>query len=93
MTLPPAEQTHPQDPPFHGQVVVFTGKLASVGRRQAREIVERFGGVAADDVTARTTMLVVGAGSGSSGGGDPSPPGNTQSHCCPKQDRLSLVTR
>ena len=79
MTLPPAEETHAQDPPFHGQVVVFTGKLASVGRREAREIVERFGGVAADDVTARTTMLVVGAGGGSSGGGAPTPPGSVQS--------------
>jgi tetratricopeptide (TPR) repeat protein len=47
--------------PFAGQVVVFTGRLSSVGRREARDLVERLGGSAADDVTARTTMLVIGA--------------------------------
>lgn len=59
---PPAEG-HPPDCPFHGQVVVFTGKLVSLGRRDARELVERLGGVAADDVTSRTTILVVGGAS------------------------------
>ena len=92
MTLPPGEQAHPQDPPFRGQVIVFTGKLASVGRRQAREIVERFGGVAADDVTARTTMLVVGSGSASSGAGDPTPPGNTQSLKLRRAERANAET-
>ena len=42
------------------QVVVFTGKLSSLGRRDARALVARLGGVAADDVSAKTTMLVVG---------------------------------
>jgi tetratricopeptide (TPR) repeat protein len=40
--------------------VVFTGRLWSLGRKDARTIVERLGGVADDDVTLRTTMLVVG---------------------------------
>lgn len=62
MSRPPAEATSPPDTPFTGQVVVFSGKLASVGRRHARELVERLGGVVADEVTAHTTMLVVGAG-------------------------------
>ena len=53
----------PSDSPFRDQVVVFAGKLASVHQRAARQLVERLGGVAADDVTARTTMLVVGGGS------------------------------
>jgi len=44
-----------------GQLVVFTGKLSSLGRREARALVERLGGATADDVNARTTMLVVGA--------------------------------
>jgi len=48
-------------PPFAGQVVVFTGKLSSLGRREARDLVERLGGSAADVVSARTTMLVIGA--------------------------------
>ena len=51
------------DSPFRDQVVVFAGRLASVQHRAARQLVERLGGVAADDVTARTTMLVVGGGS------------------------------
>ena len=44
-----------------GHVVVFTGKLSSLGRRDARAIVVQHGGETADDVTAKTTMLVVGA--------------------------------
>ena len=44
-----------------GQLVVFTGKLNSLGRREARALVVRLGGITADDVTAKTTMLVVGA--------------------------------
>jgi tetratricopeptide (TPR) repeat protein len=44
-----------------GQLVVFTGKLSSLGRRDARALVVRLGGGTADDVNAKTTMLVVGA--------------------------------
>jgi len=47
--------------PLAGQLVVFTGKLSSLGRREARALVRRLGGETADDVNARTTMLVVGA--------------------------------
>lgn len=43
-----------------GQTVVFTGKLWSFGRKDARAHVERLGGVAEDEVTLRTTLLVVG---------------------------------
>jgi tetratricopeptide (TPR) repeat protein len=42
-------------------VVVFTGRLSSLGRREAQALVIRLGGTASDEVTARTTMLVVGA--------------------------------
>jgi tetratricopeptide (TPR) repeat protein len=51
----------PPGRPLAGEVVVFTGKLASLGRQQARALVADLGGTAADQVTARTTMLVVGA--------------------------------
>jgi tetratricopeptide (TPR) repeat protein len=51
----------PTAQPFDGQVVVFTGRLSSLGRKDARALVARLGGGTADDVNARTTMLVVGA--------------------------------
>ena len=47
--------------PFLGQTVVFSGRLASVARREAHALVERLGGLVAGEVTARTTMLVIGA--------------------------------
>jgi tetratricopeptide (TPR) repeat protein len=47
--------------PLAGQLVVFTGKLSSLGRKDARALVTRLGGVTADDVNAKTTMLIIGA--------------------------------
>jgi len=47
-----------------GHLVVFAGKLDSLGRKDARALVARLGGATGDDVTARTTMLVLGADSG-----------------------------
>ena len=44
-----------------GQLVVFTGKLSSLGRKEARALVARLGGATGDEVNARTTMVVVGA--------------------------------
>jgi tetratricopeptide (TPR) repeat protein len=46
--------------PFTGETVAFTGKLSTLGRKEAQALVERLGGLTADEVTARTTMLVVG---------------------------------
>ena len=46
---------------FSGHTVVFTGKLASLNRRDARAVVKRLGGAVDDDVTMRTTMLVIGS--------------------------------
>ena len=40
---------------------MFTGKLSSLGRKDARALVTRLGGVTADDVNAKTTMLIIGA--------------------------------
>ena len=47
--------------PLTDQVVVFTGKLSSLGRKEAQALVIRLGGSSTDEVTARTTMVVVGA--------------------------------
>jgi tetratricopeptide (TPR) repeat protein len=58
--LPLPSPERPQQP-LAGQVVVFTGKLSSLGRRAARDLVIDLGGTPADEVNARTTMLVVGA--------------------------------
>ena len=55
------------DRPFARELVVFTGKLATLGRKQAQTLVERLGGHAADEVTAKTTILVVGAGAEGAG--------------------------
>jgi len=53
----------PQSPelPLADQVVVFTGKLSSLGRKEAQALVIRLGGSSADEVTAKTTLVVVGA--------------------------------
>jgi tetratricopeptide (TPR) repeat protein len=59
--LPSPSSDLPGPQPLSGQLVVFTGKLSSLGRRDARQLVARLGGQTADDVNARTTMLVVGA--------------------------------
>src|SRR5216683_6363883 len=48
-------------PSLAGQLVVFTGKLSSLGRKDARALVTRLGGATGDDVNAKTTMLVIGA--------------------------------
>ena len=61
MTHPPPDVRSPAGPPFAGHLVVFSGRLASVGRREAIRLVEQLGGRIAQEVTARTTMLVVGA--------------------------------
>ena len=91
MRLPPAEETLSHASPFHGQVVVFSGKLASVGRREARELVDRLGGVAADDVTARTTMLVVGAGGASPCAGDSTTPEGARSLKVRKAEQVNAA--
>lgn len=53
----------PSESPLRSETVVFTGKLWSFGRKDARALVERLGGTCDDDVTVRTTLLVVGAAS------------------------------
>jgi DNA ligase (NAD+) len=58
----------PPEPPtagVAGKVFVFTGRLASLTRAEARRRVEAAGGVVREDVSARTDFLVVGENPGS----------------------------
>jgi tetratricopeptide (TPR) repeat protein len=48
------------DAAFGGELVVFTGKLACLTRREAQARVRELGGETAHDLTQRTTILVVG---------------------------------
>ena len=54
--LSPSPDLH-DPPPLSGQLVVFTGKLSSLSRKAARELVARLGGATGEEVNARTTML------------------------------------
>jgi tetratricopeptide (TPR) repeat protein len=56
----------PSELPLADQVIVFTGKLSSLGRKEAQALVIRLGGSSADEVTAKTTLVVLG-GEGSTG--------------------------
>jgi tetratricopeptide (TPR) repeat protein len=49
----------PNQQPLAGQRVVFSGRLSSLRRSDARALVARYGGSTAEDVTPKTTMLVV----------------------------------
>jgi tetratricopeptide (TPR) repeat protein len=60
--MPPGS-TQPAAPALRGECVVFTGRLRSLSRQDARQLVSRLGGTALDEVNARTTMVVVGAAS------------------------------
>lgn len=44
--------------PLAGQTLVFSGRLLSLGRREARKIAERLGATVVDEVSAQTTVLV-----------------------------------
>jgi tetratricopeptide (TPR) repeat protein len=46
--------------PLAGHLVVFTGKLSTLGRKDAQALVARLGGATADEVNAKTTLLVIG---------------------------------
>jgi DNA ligase (NAD+) len=50
---------------FEGEMVVLTGKLTSMGRREAGDIIKRQGGGTQSSVTNKTTLVVAGEDAGS----------------------------
>ncbi len=60
VTIEAAGAAAASEGPLAGEVVVFTGKLEQMGRRDAQQLVNRLGGTAGSSVTAETTLLVVG---------------------------------
>jgi len=48
-------------PPLDGRHVAFVGKLGGVTRREAQQLVRKFGGVAVDRLTPQVNLVVVGA--------------------------------
>ena len=46
--------------PLYGKVVVFTGTLSSMGRKEAFQIVANLGGHPHDEITKKTNFLVIG---------------------------------
>lgn len=50
---------------FAGERAVLTGKLASMGRREAGDIIRRLGGEVQSSVTKTTTLVIAGADAGS----------------------------
>ena len=57
--------TEKADDRFKGMTFVLTGTLSKYGRREAQEIIEKFGGKASGSVSKKTSIVLAGEDAGS----------------------------
>lgn len=63
--LAPETKSATTDATFKGRAFVFTGSLASMGRNEAKALVESMGGIVQSSVSSKTSYVVAGAEPGS----------------------------
>ena len=60
-----SQEQEGQDDRFYGQVFVLTGSLEKYSRKEAEEIIEKFGGKTSSSVSKKTTYVLAGEEAGS----------------------------
>lgn len=60
-----AEEAEVLESPISGKTVVVTGTLPSLGRKEAQELIEKYGGKAAGSVSKKTDYVLAGEAAGS----------------------------